>query len=934
MPKKLQDGIGLSLLALLLVVCFAPVVLSRASLLTSPFLPGALPDGPYGYDGRRVRSSLAIDAGASAWQGEPWVKLASKQVRAGQVPLWNPYNGFGAPLAANMQSGVFSPLHWILFFSSDPWTWNVFLLLRLYMAGAFTYLYLRLFRLSIVAALAGAITLMLSGYFVLYVNMMHLNVEVLLPLVVYLTEHLIRVRSVGAMLLLAGALAVTVLGGMPESTLFLWSFATLYYVVRTGVLGWRRGRGVATGLRLLPLLAGAVGIALGLSAVLLVPFIEYLRHSWTSHSGLFGLSGNSPSTAISVLLPYFFKHLSQSWAPGVNNHAVLPYLGMMPLLLALFAWPARGRLRGIVLFCAGYAIVGLLKAYTVPGINWIGSLPVFDHAIFYKYNQPEVTFAVAILAGIGVHHLQQAGWKVGVTRIVVLWVLVTCAIVASLSLWWPTITGAGAIRWVRSQTRFGILTLLVDSGLVGALRAIKERWRPLLVGTMVVVLAVEMYVYIPKDRPSKYEAATTPPYVEFLRTHCPPGECRVYGLDSVLFPNWSAVFQLADIRVLDGMYVDRLLKFSNVLLGNSDHDRFTGGTSREFKPNFFLGFSNVRYLLTSGEIAATDLIDDVLVNSQWQAERPFVSKTRFVIDGVGKTVLFEHPPAEIAYPLEVPKHGAILRFSLGMEPAVWSPSKGDGMEFEVEVVDRGEKTSLFKRYYDPKHQDTDRRWIDGEVDLFPFRGRRVQLRLITRPGEGNAFDQGGWGDLRLVSADSFQPTIVYDGEVKIYENRAVAPRAFVVHRAEVIRGEEAIVERLQSPDFDPRRMAILEEDVTAEQLQWLGAEPNPGPVARIWRYLPDRVEMTVETDRPGMLVLLDAYFPGWQAHVNGKPTRVYRTNYLFRGVFVEVGKNEVRFDYSPWSFWAGLGVSGGTLIAVGAAVALSRLPPRRHSKSP
>lgn len=159
--------------------------------------------------------------------------------------------------------------------------------------------------------------------------------------------------------------------------------------------------------------------------------------------------------------------------------------------------------------------------------------------------------------------------------------------------------------------------------------------------------------------------------MEFLRTWCPSEECRVYGLDSILFPNWSAPSRLADIRLLEDMYIDRFLRFSNVFLGNKDPDRFTGGVSGKFRPIGFLGFANVGYLLTAENIAATDLIDEVLRNGERRAQDSSMHKGRFVIGGEAKTVLFEHPPSEIIYPLEVPTNGAILRFSLGMDPALY-----------------------------------------------------------------------------------------------------------------------------------------------------------------------------------------------------------------------------------------------------------------------
>ncbi|MBK8027780.1 MAG: YfhO family protein [Chloroflexi bacterium] len=75
-------------------------------------------------------------------------------------------------------------------------------------------------------------------------------------------------------------------------------------------------------------------------------------------------------------------------------------------------------------------------------------------------------------------------------------------------------------------------------------------------------------------------------------------------------------------------------------------------------------------------------------------------------------------------------------------------------------------------------------------------------------------------------------------------------------------------------------------------------------------YLPERIELRVETDAPGLLLLADAYYPGWTATVDGQPAPVYRADVMFRAVPVPAGSHEVVFDYRPW--WL-----PGILIGVG-----------------
>ena len=72
--------------------------------------------------------------------------------------------------------------------------------------------------------------------------------------------------------------------------------------------------------------------------------------------------------------------------------------------------------------------------------------------------------------------------------------------------------------------------------------------------------------------------------------------------------------------------------------------------------------------------------------------------------------------------------------------------------------------------------------------------------------------------------------------------------------------------------------------------------------------------MSVETDRPALLVVFDYFYPGWSATVreNGGPPRavpLYRTNRVMRGVFLNTGNAIVHFTYRPRAVWIGGTVS-------------------------
>ncbi|MFN7135558.1 MAG: hypothetical protein ACK4N5_26035, partial [Myxococcales bacterium] len=68
-----------------------------------------------------------------------------------------------------------------------------------------------------------------------------------------------------------------------------------------------------------------------------------------------------------------------------------------------------------------------------------------------------------------------------------------------------------------------------------------------------------------------------------------------------------------------------------------------------------------------------------------------------------------------------------------------------------------------------------------------------------------------------------------------------------------------------------------------------GAAPLEGEVT-VRAYAPERVELSVNARARALLVLNDAYFPGWRARVEDRPTRISPANVAARGVLVPEGE--------------------------------------------
>ena len=166
--------------------------------------------------------------------------------------------------------------------------------------------------------------------------------------------------------------------------------------------------------------------------------------------------------------------------------------------------------------------------------------------------------------------------------------------------------------------------------------------------------------------------------------------------------------------------------------------------------------------------------------------------------------------------------------------------------------------------------------------------------------------------------------VTYEGpDARLYRVDGALPRAWVVGTQRVVGSEGEALQAVTSPEFDARGVAVTEQRVDGLAQERSGAAGQAGE-ADIVHYGPERVEIQARSQRPGLLVLSDNYYPGWKAKVDGKPVDVERVDYLFRGVRVPAGASTVEFFYEPLSWRVGWIVSLLALLGIAAAAVVGR----------
>ncbi|HEV8415892.1 MAG TPA: YfhO family protein [Bryobacteraceae bacterium] len=155
----------------------------------------------------------------------------------------------------------------------------------------------------------------------------------------------------------------------------------------------------------------------------------------------------------------------------------------------------------------------------------------------------------------------------------------------------------------------------------------------------------------------------------------------------------------------------------------------------------------------------------------------------------------------------------------------------------------------------------------------------------------------------VTPATEQKPGAVYqDAAWKVYENPSGYPRAWLVHETRAEPSAQLAAAQLGMPGFDARRTALTEVPVALEPLAASAQE-----TAQVSAIAPNQIELEVNAQSRGLLVLSENYYPGWRATIDGQSAPIYRVDSGLRGVIVPRGRSRVELRYVPASvYWGAL----------------------------
>src|SRR5580693_904707 len=417
-------------MAAVLLIALPAVIFGVPALLGHPVLPGD-----------------------DLTQNFPLRVLAGREIRAGHLPLLDPYIWSGAPLLAGWNAAAAYPLTWLFAILPGAAAWTLNMIVTWAVAGLGMFCFLRALRLASLASFLGAFSFAFAGGMSAQVT--HFGLVAGLSWVPLALLSILRLSQdrpfrsrLGWIAVLAAALGLVILAGEPRAIDDAGVILLIYAGWQVARLGRRAG-------------PAAVSVAAGLVLGMCLGAVQWLPGLATISSSQRGVdsmalysSGSLPVRwVLLTLVPDLLGGSGSLGQPSFfgfyNLTEVTSYVGILPLVAA-FALLGRLRWRRrppewLVWHVMALAGVVLALGGNTPLGNVLYHLPLFGDQRLQSRNILVLDLALAVLFAYWADQPFDGARTRRVTRETILGVIPPLAVVvaAVLGVAW----GTSWIRW-------------------------------------------------------------------------------------------------------------------------------------------------------------------------------------------------------------------------------------------------------------------------------------------------------------------------------------------------------------------------------------------------------------------------------------------------------------------------------------------------------
>lgn len=906
--------------------------------------------------------------GVALVQGDGWVAnfplrfLTGKIIRDGSLPLWNPYIFAGMPLLASIYPGALYPFNWIFAVLSPGVAMQVVVITTYHIALIGAYHYARAIGATRFGALVSATLFTFGGYMVMSMGQTsNIAAAAWLGWILLAIERLSQSRSwlKRVLWVTLGALAIALqfFAGVPQITWYTALVAGAYSIF---ILITRASRGSFVAGLLLMVLS-----ALLLSAVQLLPLRELQLQTARAAIDYQTFSAYSfpPRQILALVFPFLFGgaamppyKLPYSGQWGI--FATCGYSGLLGLMLAVTALLRRRS--SLTLFWTLIAVGSLVLAfgdYLPLKLNHLlFAIPVNNLFRASFRHMFEFTFAIGVLAGIGVDKIRHTD-TTNARRLLRL-SMVTIAGLVILSL--ITSFAFKGIHSISQPETFVpvIFFLLSALAVFGFAKFRNAGW----CAVLLVVLLADLCSFgqFLEWRGLTFSAneaiRNDPSPVRFIKSResdlksfrILSQSTNIFGpnTDMLIAPNLSIVRGLETVNGYDMLQMARPAE----IMGDMTADGVIRRSDSLGTADRSFDLLNVKYLLCEKlipkgaiELGGVQFTKDTL-------ELGLANDKKVEFEGNGAVADELVIVSALSNSGNVPNGTTVASLKLHTKdgPQINQEIKA-GRDSSEWAFDREDVRATVKH----ERAQIAESWPAVGFDAHRYLGRirferssidRIEIQHLRSDAQMtisriSLFDSQSGTSTPLISSPLSPERwrkLASFGEVDVYENLRILPRAWFAKRITAIE-DSRILSRIQGRDanasFDPWDEALVDSGSLPEAGASTGLTQgtSDGSVV-VARYEPNRISLKTKNDNSGFLVLSEVYYPGWTASIDGRRVRVHRTNYVLRGLSVPPGEHDVEFTFRSRSFLQGAYLSGAgvalLLVSLVCSTAFRRNPGR------
>lgn len=840
--------------------------------------------------------------------------LTEKIIAAGDLPLWNPYLGFGCPLWADSQVLAFSPLTWLQAPFASLRLYNLLMVFHIWLGCIFAYSFARLLKLSPPASLLASMSYGLCPN-LLYMFEWNRCQSAFFPLPFVGFALLWRYSNSLSIVVCALSCTAMVVSGHAVPSFFAIFLASVMYFALS--LGEPQNQ-AESGFVKLPQIAGnflSVGIVtLLLSAPFVVPFLEGVRASDT-----FKATQGYVRYIVraSALLPSLFYPF---------HGAGSVYAGAISIILAVSAPFVSRRNRKLVVLLSGLALF-IICILTRPGpFDLVFQLPYLNW-FMVLYALPALLLFIAVLAGSGFDALLEEDSRLRSAAIIFAVALLAIAMptifqsmhltakFTQLNDWVKTMEVSSAVR-IRE-----LVLILISLSIVFSLSKCPANLRSKLILCLIVLNAVSLSFTIRKSLPARpafaYEAVEP---LGFLRSQ---GRRMISMGRHVLVPNTSQIFSVSNVLSFMPTHpkgVPSFLEAMGITL--------EGVSQFAEKPlTRLVDIGAIKYAVASEPVlSAEDKLPEA-VDVSVSGGISFSPHVNLVGYGLELDAGNQDIVGRLNWKLSSREKSSAVFMVMLLKPdgsVLWIGDRHSIAEAKESYVTAsipksvkpGDEVCLIMQVLDL-----------SSMKLLSASNAPANMQFLPNP---NSLLLGRFKVPEKAPATNRQFQLVHETApemVRVYENKSCLPEAYMVTATHTVGSIDEALSQMLKPGFDPKTVAVIEALDNRSSGLKLGEANTSGASlieAKVIRSGVNEVLVEAEPKQPSFLVLTDVYFPGWRVTIDGKDVPIIRTNGVFRGVFLEAGHHKLRFFFDPISLKIGF-----AMFFLGLIFALFLLRPLR-----